>query len=94
MVTLGRLFDLNNVPLKPSMKPELFEVEDCNLGTKEDPKFVKLSKTLSLLEKEEYVKIFKEFRDVFAWRYVDLKTYDTSVFQHQIPLNDVAKPFR
>jgi hypothetical protein len=31
---------------------------------------------------------------VFAWTYEDLKTYDTSVIQHKIPLKEEAKPFR
>jgi hypothetical protein len=31
---------------------------------------------------------------VFAWTYKDLKTYDTSVIEHKIPLNEEAKPFK
>jgi hypothetical protein len=31
---------------------------------------------------------------VFAWAYEDLKTYDTSVIKHKIPLKEEAKPFR
>jgi hypothetical protein len=31
---------------------------------------------------------------VFAWTYEDLKTYDTSVIEHKIPLKGEAKPFR
>ena len=32
--------------------------------------------------------------DIFAWSYEDLKTYDTSIIQHKIPLNPNTKPFR
>jgi hypothetical protein len=60
LVPLERLFDLNDVPLKPSIKTEMSKVEDYNLGTKEDPKFVNLSETLCPSEKEEYVKLFRE----------------------------------
>jgi hypothetical protein len=31
---------------------------------------------------------------VFAWTYEDLKTYDTNVIEHNIPLKEEAKPFR
>jgi hypothetical protein len=31
---------------------------------------------------------------VFAWTYEDLKTYDTSVIEHKIPLKEGDKPFR
>jgi hypothetical protein len=32
--------------------------------------------------------------DVFAWRYDYLKTYDTSIIQHRIPLKTGTKPFK
>jgi hypothetical protein len=31
---------------------------------------------------------------VFAWTYEDLRTYDTSVIEHKIPLKEEANPFR
>jgi hypothetical protein len=31
---------------------------------------------------------------VFAWSYEDLKTYDTNIIQHRIPLKVGSKPFR
>jgi hypothetical protein len=31
---------------------------------------------------------------VFAWTYEYLKTYDTSVIEHKIPLKEETKPFR
>jgi hypothetical protein len=36
----------------------------------------------------------KEFVDVFAWTYKDLKMYETSVIEHKIPLKEGAKPFK
>ena len=36
----------------------------------------------------------KEFSDVFAWSYDDLKEYDTYVIQHTIPIKEDEKPFR
>jgi hypothetical protein len=36
----------------------------------------------------------KEFFDVFAWKYEDLKTYDTNIIEHMIPLQDDTNPFR
>jgi hypothetical protein len=35
----------------------------------------------------------KDFLDVFAWSYEDLKVYDTKVIQHVIPIKDDHKPF-
>jgi hypothetical protein len=36
----------------------------------------------------------KDFLDVFAWSYKDLKVYDTKVIQHVIPIKDDHKPFK
>nr|KUM48109.1 hypothetical protein ABT39_MTgene5105 [Picea glauca]QHR87733.1 hypothetical protein Q903MT_gene1745 [Picea sitchensis] len=36
----------------------------------------------------------KEFPDVFAWSYEDLKVYDTKVIQHVIPIKEDHKPFK
>jgi hypothetical protein len=36
----------------------------------------------------------KDFPDVFAWSYEDLKVYDTNIIQHVIPIRDDQKPFK
>ena len=36
----------------------------------------------------------KEFSDVFAWSYEDLKVFDTEIMQHKIPLKPRSKPFK
>jgi hypothetical protein len=45
-------------------------------------------------QKAEYTELLREFVDVFAWTYEDLKTYDTSVIEHKIPLKVEARPFK
>jgi hypothetical protein len=64
------------------------------LGTKENLKYVKFSSSLSEKQREEYTKFLKEFFDVFAWTYEDIRTYDTSIIEHKIPLKEDTKPFR
>jgi len=44
LVPLEELFDFNDVAKKPKIEPTGTVVEDCNLGTKKDPKIIKLSK--------------------------------------------------
>ena len=67
---------------------------ECNLGSEEDPKYVKLSSSSSKEQRVEYVKTFREFVDVFSWKYEDLRTYDTIIIEHNIPLKEEEKPFR
>jgi ribonuclease HI len=94
LIPLERLFDQNDIPLKSTLQPQPEEVEDCNVGSNENPKMVKLSKYLPTDLKSKYVELLKEYKDVFAWSYEDLKTYDTSVIEHKIPLKPGIKPFK
>jgi hypothetical protein len=53
-----------------------------------------LSRRLTQEQRAKYTELLREFVDVFAWTYEDLKTYDTFVIEHKIPLKEEAKPFR
>jgi hypothetical protein len=68
--------------------------ETVNLGTPDNPKYVNLEKTISKEERKSYLKLFKQYQDVFAWSYKDLKTYDTCIIQHTISLKPEVKPFQ
>lgn len=65
-----------------------------NLGTAKPPKMVNLSKTLPPKVKANYISLLSSFANVFAWDYSDLKTYDTNIIQHTIPIKPNKKPFR
>ena len=94
MIPLESLFYQNDVARDPKVEPPKEIVEDKNIGTKENPKIIKLSKKLPAKEKEGYVNLMKKYMDVFAWSYDDLKEYDTSIIKHTIPINPGEKPFR
>ena len=70
---------MNDVVKKPKLEPIESEVEECNIGSEEKPKLIKISKTLPTHIKLKYIELFKEFSYVFAWSYEDLKTYDTKI---------------
>jgi ribonuclease HI len=94
LIPLERIFNKNDIPSKSTLQPQPEEVEDCNIGTVNNPKNVKLSKFLSIENKNKYTELLKRYKDVFAWSYEDLKTYDTSVIEHKIPLKPGVKPFK
>ena len=83
LVPLEDLFDSNDVAKKPKIEAHGQDVEDCNIGTEEKPRMVKLSKSLPPGKKLKYIELFKEYLDVFAWGYEYLKAYDTNIIQHQ-----------
>jgi hypothetical protein len=94
LIPLERLFDQNNIPVKSTLQPQPEEVEDCDIGTEKYPRIVKISKFLLPKVKDQYRNLLKQYKDVFAWSYDELRTYDTSIIGHKIPLKPGVKPFR
>ena len=70
------------------------DLEEVNLGTKETPKKVHIVKKLSPKIRHDLINLLRKCRHVFAWSYDDLKAYREDIFQHEIPLELNAKPFR
>jgi hypothetical protein len=93
LIPLEILFDHDDIPLKSTLRPQLEEFEGYNVGTKEDPKMFKISKYLPTQIKNKYAELVRQYKDVFAWSYDDLRTYDTSIIEHKIPLKPDIKPF-
>ena len=58
----------------------------------EEPRMVWIAIDLTAAEEALLISTLKEYRDVFAWSYKDLKGVDPKVCQHTIPLKDGAKP--
>jgi hypothetical protein len=94
LIHLERIFDQNDMPLKSTLQPQPEEVEDCDIGTKEEPRIVKISKYLPPEIKGKYATLLKQYKYVFIWYYDELRTYDTTVIEHKIPLKLSVKPFR
>ena len=91
---LEHLFDFNDVAKEPKMEPVETNVEEHNIGSLTEPKMIKLSSTFSTHMKSRYIDLFKEFKDVFACAYTDLRSYDTNIIQQKIPLKENQNPFK
>ena len=76
LVPLEKLFDPNDVAREPQLVPCY---EDVNIGTEEQPKIIKIARTLSPKAKRRYISLMKEYSDVFAWSYKHLKAYYTNI---------------
>jgi hypothetical protein len=94
LVPLEKLFDKYDIIVKPIVHPLKEEVEDHNIGTEQEQIYIKLFKFLPVDQKFKYIDLFKEFTEAFSWSYEDLKTYDTSIVHHRIPLKVGYKPFK
>ena len=58
----------------------------------EEPKRVWIATDFTLDKETLLISTLKEYRDVFAWSYKDLKGVDPAICQHTIPMKDTAKP--
>ena len=94
LVPLERIFTKDDTASKLVVQSSEDNVVDCNIGSAEHPKMVKISKSLTAEQRNRYIKLLKEHVDVFSWSYGELRTYDTTIIQHKVPLKPNVKPFR
>ena len=50
-----------------------------NLGTEHNPQCVNLGSTCTPQEKTAFIRLFNEFKDIFAWTYEDLKKFNPNI---------------
>ena len=73
------------------MGPEDAKLIDlANAG--ENPRPVYIATDLLPEEEELLISTLKEYKDIFAWTYKDLKGVDPAICQHTIPMKEDAKP--
>eukprot|EP00253_Pinus_taeda_P009612 PITA_09612 len=94
LVPLENLFDHNDVPYKPAKKENESAVHRHNIRSPDNPEYINLSTHLSAAQSSEYCTSMKQFADIFAWEYNDLKIYDTKIIQHKVPLEKNTIPFK
>ncbi len=63
------------------------QINNLNLGTKIEPKIVKINNNLDLVIVVQTQQLLKEDHDVFAWSYKDFKGILLHIDQHQIELD-------
>lgn len=66
------------------------QVDITEPGT--EPRKVWIATDLTPDEEELLMSTLKEYKDVFAWSYKDLKGVDPTICQHTIPMREDAKP--
>jgi hypothetical protein len=59
LVPLERLFDSDDVAVKGKISNNDVDVVECNIGTEQDPRFLKLSSSLSKEQRAEYIELLK-----------------------------------
>ncbi|KAL3680880.1 hypothetical protein R1sor_023836 [Riccia sorocarpa] len=91
---------LQTLPAKDVLKEKIHNYtiapegtyEEVNIGTMEMPKLVKIGNHLSEEQKKGIIKLLKDYSQVFAWTYEDMKGVPPEICQHKIKLLPSAKP--
>ena len=94
---LEQMFDLDSKFRRPAnvkTHNSSLQFELTNLGIEVKPKYENLGKCCSPSERNKFINLFKRYKDVFSWTYEELKTYDTKIIQHVIPLRSRVNPYR
>lgn len=94
LIPLENLFDQNDVLRNSQSISSQDDIEEINIGTNDDIKNIKIYASLDPEIKPQYLKLLQSYKDVFAWTYANLKTYDTSLIHHKIPLKPETIPYQ
>lgn len=95
VVKLEDLYDIKDMfkqVTNSKLQSSTLRFEFINLGTESKPKNINLGLVLTLEERFSFIKLLNRYKNVYAWNYDDLKTYDTSIIQHTIPMTSKEKP--
>jgi hypothetical protein len=95
VVNLEDFYDLKDRFKKPTnfkTNSPTMNIELINLCAKQNRQNVNLGLGCSPFERMTFIKLFKKYKDVFSWSYDDLKSFDTYIIQHTIPILSEEKP--
>ena len=68
------------------------DLQELNLGSEGEPQTVKISVHVEGQFKQELIDLLQEFKDIFAWKYTDMKGVDPQFCMHKINLKKDAVP--
>ena len=69
-------------------------LETIDLGTKEDPRPIQISGLLKTKDRAEIVTLLHEFKDYFAWHYIEMPSLDPTLVEHMMPIKEGFKPVK
>ena len=70
------------------------DLEEVDIGPGDKPRPIFISKKLDPVLREEMIALLKEYRDCFAWDYIEMPGLDRSIVEHRLPLKKGVQPFQ
>ena len=81
--------------MKVSQRVQASTLEEVNWVEKDngnESKTVLIAKDMTEVDKQMLTTLLKQYKDVFAWSFEDMKGLDPTFCQHQINLHKDVKP--
>src|SRR4051812_47825937 len=88
---LKTLWDIRFEQREPPTDDKLVQI---NLGDGFTPKPIFVGEGLSPSEREDLIKLIREYIDVLAWNYEDMPGLDPQVATHRLNIDPEKKPFK
>jgi len=88
---LNILWDIRFEQREP---PTEDKVTQINLEDEANPKHIFISESLSPPEKEDLIRLVREYINVFVWNYENMPGLDPQVVMHHLNINPDAKPVK
>ena len=64
------------------------------MGTKEGPRPIQLSGLLEAGDWAKIVNLLHEFKDCFAWYYIEIPRLDPNLVEHRMPIKEGYRPVK
>src|SRR5436189_247190 len=88
---LNTLWDIRFKQREPPTDDKLLKID---LGDGLTPKPIFVGEGLSPEEREDLIKLIREYIDVFSWNYKDMPGLDPQVATHRLNIDSEKKPFK
>lgn len=69
-------------------------MDKVNLGSSENPRPVLMSSSLNSEERDAYIGLLNEFKDVFAWSYKEILGLDPSIGVYHLNIWPGSRPHK
>ena len=76
------------------VSPHFDDLETVDLGTKDQPRELRIGTTLSTDERDSLLRLLRSYFDFFTWSYEDMPGLDPSIVQHHLLFLPHGRPVK
>jgi hypothetical protein len=70
------------------------KLEEIDIRDDDKPRPTFISTNLDPVFREELITLLKEYKDCFAWDYLEMPGLDRSIVEHRLPIKPGFRPYK